>query len=151
MSDTAQARVETFERIVEDADSKQLEKVVRFEDHRFVSIERDTLTSQRYARGHKTLPAACTYLARVIEEGEPMVPESVIDLDTGQQHELDLFVHVAPRSVDAVSPLMPRSAAEFVRKQLDRSEFIQVGRGSVEEGRAWKAASVALERAIDRR
>lgn len=101
-------REANFERAIVESDERALSKCVDFEEHRFVSIERDVVTMNRYAQGHKSLRGACSHMARAVESGEAYVPESVLDLDTGEMHEIDLFVHVAPKSVGAIAPLFPR-------------------------------------------
>jgi hypothetical protein len=108
---SAQDRQRAFAQLFEEADEKQVEKMVVFDQHRFLSVERDKATSDRFVKGHKTMRAACDHLANGMMEGEPFIPEYVFDLDTGERHELDLFAFVVPRSVDAVSLIMPRQLA----------------------------------------
>lgn len=115
-------RRKTFDKVFEDYDEKAITKCVDFTWHRFVSIERDSLTTNRYAKGHKSMRGACSYLARAIEEGEPYVPERILDLDSGELHELDMFAFVAPKSVDAVAVMMPRGLMEETVKSLDAND-----------------------------
>lgn len=113
-------RRKTFDKVFEDYDEKAITKCVDFTWHRFVSIERDSLTTNRYAKGHKSMRGACSYLARAIEEGEPYVPERILDLDSGELHELDMFAFVAPKSVEAVAVMLPRTLATATRDALQR-------------------------------
>ncbi len=108
----AATRKQRFDELTTDYDEKALTKAVGFAEHRFISIERDKLTSDRYAKGHKSLRGACNYLARAVEEGEAYVPELIFDLDNDVKHELAMIVHVAPKSIDAVSLLVARPVAE---------------------------------------
>jgi hypothetical protein len=105
------SRQDTFKAAIEEYDEAQLKKAVDFKEHRFVSIEHDKMTSDRYAKGHKSLRGACNHLARSVQEGDTFLPEFILDLDSGDRHELDLFVHVAPKTVDAVSVMLPRALA----------------------------------------
>lgn len=111
-------REANFERAIVESDERALSKCVDFEEHRFVSIERDVVTMNRYAQGHKSLRGASSHMARAVESGEAYVPEFVLDLDTGEMHEIDLFVHVAPKSVNAVAVMMPRSLLDLIDEGL---------------------------------
>lgn len=114
-------RKQAFEDAIEEYDEAQLKKAVDFKEHRFVSIEHDKVTSDRYAKGHKSLRGACNHLARSVQEGDTFLPEFILDLDNGDRHELDLFVHVAPKSVDAVSVMLPRALAAAAVNACDAS------------------------------
>ena len=108
------SRQQVFEREVTEYDERQLPKVLDFKEHRFVSIERDSVSGVTFVRGHKSMRGACNYLAGVVEGCERFVPQKLLDLDTGEMHELDVFAFVAPKSVDAVAVMMPRNMAETV-------------------------------------
>lgn len=114
------SRRETFEREVSDFDERQLPKVLDFKSHRFVSIERDSVTGATYVRGHKSLRGACNYLADCIAGAERFVPERILDLDTGELHELDVFAFVAPKSVDATAVMMSRDLMHEIAQSLER-------------------------------
>lgn len=107
MSDRKQA----FTEAIEEYDEAGLKKAVDFGQHRFVSIEHDKMTEDRFAKGHKTIRGACGHLSRAMREGDPFTPEFILDLDTGQRHELDLFVTVAPKTADAVVVVLSREMA----------------------------------------
>lgn len=109
MTDTKH-RQAALDRIVEEYDEKAAERE-NLIAYRFMSIERDVVTAGTYLKGHKSIRGACNYLARVIEEGERFVPVSIVDLDEGTTHELDLHAFVAPRSLGAVALLLPRAVA----------------------------------------
>lgn len=119
-------RKKVFTDAIEEYDEAQLRKAVDFAEHRFVSVEHDKMTSDRYAKGHKSLRGACNHLARSVQEGDTFVPEFILDLDSGDRHELDLFVHVAPKSVDAVSVMLPRALAAAAVNACDASAAEQV-------------------------
>lgn len=111
-------REANFNRAFAEYDERALAKCVDFSEHRFVSIERDTLTRQRYVRGHKTMRGACGHLSRTVEECLAYIPDGVLDLDTGETHELDVFGHVAPKNVDAVAVMMPRAMLTTIDEGL---------------------------------
>jgi hypothetical protein len=115
------SRRDTFTDAIEEYDEAALKRAVDFAAHRFVSIEHDKTTSDRYAKGHKSLRGACNHLARSVQEGDTFLPEFILDLDTGERHELDLFVHVAPKSVDAVSIMLPRMLARAAAQACEAS------------------------------
>lgn len=120
-TDPITERKEHFDQAFSEVDEKQLAKSVDFAQHRFVSIERDKLTSHRYVKGHKSLRGACNHLARAQMEGESYVPEHILDMDTGELHELELMVHVAPKHVGAVSIMLPAALAEGVLSMIKAS------------------------------
>jgi hypothetical protein len=119
-------RKKTFTDAIEEYDEAALKKAVDFKEHRFVSIEHDKMTSDRYAKGHKSLRGACNHLARSVQEGDTFLPEFILDLDSGQRYDLDLFVHVAPKSVNAVSVMLPRELALAAIGACDASAADQV-------------------------
>lgn len=139
---TATDRAATFERLMEDYDAKSLAKTVDFTKHRYCSIERDAVSGVLYVKGHPNLRRACDHMARAVEEGEAMVPDQVLDLDTGEFTKVDLFVHVAPVTIEAVSVLLPRRLA------LEARESIQVG---AEEGAPVADALPIFDKALQRR
>lgn len=118
-------RQKVFAEHISDYDEKQLPKVLDFKEHRFVTIERDSVTAQTFLKGYKSMRGACNALARAVESCERLVPEKILDLDTGQMHELTVFAFVAPESVDAVAAMFPRHVAacalEAVRAALVNS------------------------------
>lgn len=113
------AREDAFNRLIEEYDAKALSKVVNFAEHRFVSIERDAVTGDTYAKGHKTMRGACGHMARAVQEGDTFLPVGVIDLDQDTAHEVDLFAFVAPKTLEAVAVLMPRDVARDVLVELE--------------------------------
>lgn len=118
MPTVPETRQENFDRAIEDYDAKALNKCVDFDQHRYITVERDGYTANHYVKGHKTLRGACDYLAQVREEGEPFVPEQVLDLDTAEQFELDVLAFVAPKQLDAVAVMLPRELATQVLDRL---------------------------------
>jgi hypothetical protein len=138
-------RKTVFDKLVSDVDERQLAKCVDFAQHRFVSIESDKLTHDRYAKGHKSLRGACNHLARAVEEGEAYVPEMVVDLDTGTRHELDLIAFVAPKEVNAVGLMLPRQLAETLRSIVSTTTTHQQSPQHIEQ------LGTLIKQAIDRR
>jgi hypothetical protein len=134
------SRQTVFTAHIEEADEPQLKKAVDFNEHRFVSIERDKSTMDRFAKGHKTLRGACGYMARSVKEGDPFVPEFILDLDNDQRHELTLFAFVVPSNVEAVAVVMPSAMADEVARILE---------DTVSDA-AFNAAKI-IRQAIDRR
>lgn len=134
-------RQEVFEREISDFDERQLPRVLDFKQHRFVTIERDTVTGSTFVRGHKSLRGACDSLSRTVAGAERFIPERVLDLDTGEMHELDVFAFVAPRHVEAVAVMLPRLAAEAALNAVNASNA----------GAAMEQARVLLAKAIERR
>lgn len=130
-------RKAAFEEAIEEYDDAGLKKAVDFADHRFVSIEHDKTTDDRFAKGHKTIRGACGHLQRAVAEGDPFVPEFILDLDTGERHELDLLVTVVPKSVEAVVVVMPVDMAKHAARDL--------------HGIANHAAGDLIQKSIDRR
>lgn len=112
------SRRETFEHLIEDYDGKQLPRVLDFAEHRFVTVERDSVSGVTFVRGHKTMRGACGSLSRSVAGAERFVPEKVVDLDTAEVHELDVFAFVAPKSVDAVALMMPRAMLTTIGEGL---------------------------------
>ena len=135
------SRQQTFNEAIEDHDEAGLRNAVDFAEHRFVSIERDKQTEDRFVKGHKTIRGACGHLSRAVEEGAPFTPEFILDLDTGERHELDLFVTVAPKSVGAVAIVMPLPMARAAAHSL-------VG---IDLHEAALQAGVVIQKSIDRR
>lgn len=111
-------RATNFDRLVEDYDERQLPKVLDFKQHRFISVERDSVSGATFVQGHKTLRGACGHLSRAVEGCERFIPVRVVDLDTGEQHELDVFAFVAPKHLDAVAAMMPRALLRLVDEGL---------------------------------
>lgn len=112
-------RQATFDRLIEEYDPKQLPRVLDFAEHRFVTVERDSVSGATFVRGHKTMRGACGCLSRSVAGAERFIPQKVVDLDTEEVHELDVFAFVAPKSVDAVAVMMPRAVLESVDQQLE--------------------------------
>jgi hypothetical protein len=135
------SRQDVFNNVIEEVDESQLKKAIDFTEHRFVSIERDKQTTDRFAKGHKTMRGACGYLSRAVESGDPFVPEFVLDLDTGERHELELFVTVAPKAAEAVMIVMPLPMAQATASSLRDTTLHEPAR----------QASVVIQLAIDRR
>jgi hypothetical protein len=129
--------------LVEDYDEKQLPKVLDFSEHRFVTVERDSVSGATFVRGHKSMRGACSSLSRSVEGCERFIPERVIDLDTEEVHELDVFGFVAPKSVDAVAVMMPRTMLATI------DEGLRCCDDSMEE--ELQPALRVIERALERR
>lgn len=132
-------RKANFELAIPDYDAKALGSAVDFTKHRYISVERDDQNT--YVKGHTSQRAACDHMARAVEEGEPYVPGLVIDLDTGSKAELDLFVFVAPKNIEAVAVMMPREMAITVNTIL---------KGTLNTP-ALEAPIKLIQQAIDRR
>ena len=132
-----------FEETFDEVDETALKKHINFDEHRFVSVEKDSITGSTLLQGHRTLRGACGHLKRAVEECERFVPECVVDLDTGQEHQLDVFVFVAPKSVEAVAVLLPRALVTEMTKRLLNSDRPE-GAPNIESG------ILAMQQAIDR-
>lgn len=114
-------RFDAWKEAISEWDEKAIKGVVEFDKHRFIAIERAKTGDDRYATGHKTLRGACNHLSRALEEGETFIPEYIIDLDTGERHELDVFAAVVPKSVAAVSLVLPPGTVSAILSALDAS------------------------------
>lgn len=147
MSDPLVTRKEHFDAIVAEYDEKALAKCADFTKHRYVSVERDKITSERYVKGHGSMRSACNYLAAATEEGEGFIPELVIDLDTGVKSELDLLAFVYPKTIDAVGVMLPRPVAEALQARLT----IAKSDAGPELMKQLDAGLALLKQAIDRR
>lgn len=135
----ASTRREALSKFVETFDEKVFDKSVDLSKEKIVAIERDAQTSDTYLSTHKNLRAACDYLASTVGMGYQ--PEFLLDLDTGERHDLDLIAFVTPKSVDGVGVLLPRSVAQGLADYL--------GNGSLpHEAAVLKQARSIIQRSL---
>lgn len=113
--------------------------------HRFIAVERETVTSDYYMSGHKTARAACEALAREVEGCGGWSPMFLLDLDADERHIFKIVTFVFPENVDGIGIMLPRELAETLVSALSGdSEGVTASAAIV------KAAAV-IQRAIDRR
>lgn len=129
---------------IESFDAKSVEKgkSIDLTVHRFIAVERETVTSEYYMSGHATARAACDSLAREIETCRGWAPTFLVDLDTGERHVFAIVAFVFPENVDGVGVVLPRNLARLV---------VAVLGGETADPTATTKAAGILQRAIDRR
>lgn len=109
-------RAAALDTYIESFDGKAVEKQKSLDlsVHRFIAVERETVTTDCYMSGHKTARAACEALSREVETCRGWSPMFLIDLDSGERQVFNIIAFVFPEGVDGVGVVLPRSLAESV-------------------------------------